>query len=97
MYQPKWVDEDIYFLVRAILSLKNEEEVIRFLEDICTITEIKELSQRLKVAKMLFEGKSYEDIEKETGASSATISRVKKFLLYGADGYKIVLERLNKG
>lgn len=97
VYKPKWVDEDITFLVKAILSLENEEEVIRFLEDICTITEIKELSQRLKVAKMLFEGKSYEEIEKETGTSSATISRVKKFLLYGADGYKIVLERLSKG
>jgi TrpR-related protein YerC/YecD len=95
-YRPKWVDDDVDFLVNAILSLKNEEEVLRFLEDICTINEIKELSQRLKVAKMLYEGKSYEEIEKETGASSATISRVKKFLYYGADGYKTVLDRLIK-
>jgi TrpR-related protein YerC/YecD len=95
-YRPKWVDDDVEFLVKAILSLKNEEEVLRFLEDICTINEIKELSQRLKVAKMLYEGKSYEEIEKETGASSATISRVKKFLYYGADGYKTVLDRLIK-
>lgn len=98
-YNPKWIDDDIYFLVKALLTLRNEEEVLRFLEDICTITEIKELSQRLKVAKMLYEGKSYEEIERETGASSATISRVKKFLLYGAEGYKTVLDRLmkNKG
>ncbi|MCX7720930.1 MAG: YerC/YecD family TrpR-related protein [Dictyoglomus thermophilum] len=98
-YNPKWADEDVYFLVKAVLTLENEEEVLRFLEDICTITEIKELAQRLKVAKMLYEGKSYEEIEKETGASSATISRVKKFLLYGAEGYKIALDRLmkNKG
>ncbi len=98
-YNPKWIDDDIRFLVKALLVLKNEEEVLRFLEDICTITEIKELSQRLKVAKMLYEGKSYEEIERETGASSATISRVKKFLLYGAEGYKNVLDRLmkNKG
>jgi len=95
-YRPKWVDDDVEFLVKAILSLKNEEEVLRFLEDICTINEIKELSQRLKVAKMLYEGKSYEEIEKEIGASSATISRVKKFLYYGADGYKTVLDRLIK-
>lgn len=95
-YRPKWVDNDVDFLVNAILSLKNEEEVLRFLEDICTINEIKELSQRLKVAKMLYEGKSYEEIKKETGASSATISRVKKFLYYGADGYKTVLDRLIK-
>uniref|UniRef100_A0A7C3MJZ8 DNA-binding transcriptional regulator n=1 Tax=Dictyoglomus thermophilum TaxID=14 RepID=A0A7C3MJZ8_DICTH len=95
-YQPKWVVDDVKFLVKAILSLKNEEEVLRFLEDICTINEIQELSQRLKVAKMLYEGKSYEEIEKETGASSATISRVKKFLYYGADGYKTILDRLIK-
>jgi TrpR-related protein YerC/YecD len=95
-YNPKWIDDDIYFLVKALLTLKNEEEVLRFLEDICTITEIKELSQRLKVAKMLYEGKSYEEIERETGTSSATISRVKKFLLYGAEGYKTVLDRLIK-
>jgi len=95
-YRPKWVDDDVDFLVNAILSLKNEEEVLRFLEDICTINEIEELSQRLEVAKMLYEGKSYEEIEKETGASSATISRVKKFLYYGADGYKTVLDRLIK-
>jgi len=50
-YNPKWADEDVYFLVKAVLTLENEEEVLRFLEDICTITEIKELAQRLKVAK----------------------------------------------
>jgi len=96
-YEPKWVDDNIKVLVKAILTLKNEEEVLRFLEDICTINEIKELAQRLMVAKMLYEGKSYEEIEKTTGTSSATISRVKKFLYYGADGYKIALSRiLNK-
>ena len=95
-YHPKWVDENIDFLVEAILSLKNEEEVLRFLEDICTVVEIKELAQRLQVASMLYDGKSYEEIEKETGTSSATISRVKKFLNYGADGYKLVLERLKE-
>lgn len=95
-YEPKWVDDSIKELARAILVLETEEEVLRFLEDICTINEIKELAQRLIVAKMLDEGKSYEEIERITGKSSATISRVKKFLYYGADGYKIVLDRLRK-
>ncbi|MCS7202525.1 MAG: YerC/YecD family TrpR-related protein [Dictyoglomus sp.] len=95
-YEPKWLDENIKELVRAILVLETEEEVLRFLEDICTINEIRDLAQRLVVAKMLDEGKSYEEIEKVTGTSSATISRVKKFLYYGADGYKIVLDRLKR-
>ncbi|MGB9857295.1 MAG: YerC/YecD family TrpR-related protein [Dictyoglomaceae bacterium] len=95
-YEPRWVDESIKDLVRAILLLETEEEVLRFLEDICTINEIRELAQRLIVAKMLDEGKSYEEIAKVTGTSSATISRVKKFLYYGADGYRIVLDRLRK-
>ncbi|MEN2985019.1 MAG: YerC/YecD family TrpR-related protein [Dictyoglomaceae bacterium] len=95
-YEPKWLDENIKELVRAILVLETEEEVLRFLEDICTINEIRDLAQRLIVAKMLDEGKSYEEIEKVTGTSSATISRVKKFLYYGADGYKIVLDRLKR-
>jgi len=95
-YYPKWVDKNVDFLIKAILSLKNEEEVLRFLEDICTVIEIKELAQRLQIASMLYDGKSYEEIEKETGTSSATISRVKKFLNYGADGYKLVLERLKE-
>ncbi len=95
-YEPRWIDDSIKELARAILVLETEEEVLRFLEDICTINEIKELAQRLLVAKMLDEGKSYEEIERVTGTSSATISRVKKFLYYGADGYKIVLERLRR-
>ncbi len=95
-YEPRWIDDSIKELARAILVLETEEEVLRFLEDICTINEIRELAQRLVVAKMLNEGKSYEEIERVTGTSSATISRVKKFLYYGADGYKIVLDRLKK-
>jgi len=75
-------------------QLKNERECYSFFEDLATINEIKEFSQRLEVARMLNEGSTYEEIAHKTGASSATISRVKKCLNYGADGYKLVIERL---
>ncbi|MBE6584576.1 MAG: hypothetical protein E7649_06355 [Ruminococcaceae bacterium] len=80
--------------VNALLKLKTEEECIAFLEDICTIKEIQDISQRLLVAKMLNEGEKYQNIEKQTGASTATISRVNKCLAYGSGGYKIVLDRI---
>lgn len=81
-------------LFKAILLLQDEEECYKFFEDICTINEIKSIAQRLEVAKMLKEGATYEEIAKLTGASTATISRVKRCLNYGADGYKMVLQRL---
>ncbi|MCX7779762.1 MAG: YerC/YecD family TrpR-related protein [Negativicutes bacterium] len=81
-------------LVEAILLLKTREECYQFFEDICTIAEIKAMAQRLEVARMLKEGYIYDDIVEQTGASTATISRVKRCLYYGADGYKIILERL---
>lgn len=80
-------------LFEAILTLETVEECYRFFEDLATIGEIKALAQRLEVAKMLDTGMTYEDIVDATGASTATISRVKKCLHYGADGYRIVLER----
>ncbi len=81
-------------LLEALLSLKNTEECYAFLEDVCTISELKALSQRLEVAKMLDAGEKYEDIVKKTGASTATVSRVKRCLFYGADGYAIVLKNM---
>lgn len=83
-------------LFQAILTLETVEECYRFFEDIATIGEIKALAQRLEVAKMLDSGMTYEDIVAATGASTATISRVKKCLHYGADGYRIVLERSHR-
>ena len=80
-------------LFKAILLLENEEECYQFFEDICTIGEIKALAQRLEVARMVQAGFIYDDIVAKTGASTATISRVKRCLLYGADGYKIALSR----
>lgn len=79
---------------QAILSLKNEEECEKFFADAFTIREIKEISQRYAVAEMLYEGKIYNEIAKETEASTATISRVNKCLNYGEGGYKLVLKRL---
>lgn len=81
-------------LFRAVLSLQTVEECYRFFEDACTIKELKDLGQRFAVARMLAAGKVYTEIGKETGASTATIGRVNKSLLYGRDGYKIAIERL---
>ena len=81
-------------LCEAVLALSNQEECYQFFEDICTISELKAMSQRLEVARMLREAHTYEDIVERTGASTATISWVKRCLNYGADGYNIVLERL---
>ncbi|QOR66888.1 hypothetical protein IM538_01540 [Cytobacillus suaedae] len=81
-------------LFNAILSLKDIEECYRFFDDLCTINEIQSLSQRLEVARMLQEGFTYHKIETETGASTATISRVKRCLNYGNDAYTMALDRL---
>ena len=84
-------------LFEAILTLKNVEECYKFFEDICTIKEIQSLSQRLEVAHLLQQNKSYIEISKKTGASTATISRVNRCFTYGTGGYKAALERLEKG
>ncbi|MBE7023277.1 MAG: TrpR-like protein YerC/YecD [Clostridia bacterium] len=83
-------------LVKAVLKLETEEECFSFFEDICTIKEIQDMSQRLQVAEMLNQNKSYTEISKETGASTATISRVNKCLNYGSDGYRRVLDKLEE-
>lgn len=80
-------------LFDTILLLENREECYEFFEDLCTISELRDMAQRLEVARMLEDGSTYEDIEKETGASTATISRVKRALHYGADGYMKLLKR----
>jgi TrpR-related protein YerC/YecD len=80
----------------AILTLKDREECYQFFEDVCTVNEILDLAQRFDVACMLTEGKIYTEISKETGASTATISRVNKCFQYGSDGYKLVMDRLKE-
>ena len=83
-------------LFRAILQLKNEEECYAFFEDVCTIKELQAMAQRFRVAAQLRDNKNYNEIQADTGASSATISRVNKCLLYGSGGYATALERMGK-
>lgn len=95
-YLSKLKSEEMDNFFEAILSLKDLDECYRFFEDICTINELQSISQRLEVAKMLKERKKYIEIAGKTGASTATISRVNRCLIYGADGYNIVLNRLDE-
>ena len=78
-------------LFSAVLKLKDKEDCRKFFEDICTIKELQDMTQRLEVAALLKEGKNYQEVSKTTGASTATISRVNKCLNYGSGGYKLVL------
>ncbi|MFQ3544251.1 YerC/YecD family TrpR-related protein [Halobacillus rhizosphaerae] len=83
-------------LFEAILSLKNVEECYEFFDDLATMNEVQSLAQRLEVARMLREGFTYHKIETETGASTATISRVKRCLNYGNDAYTQALDRVEE-
>lgn len=89
-------DKNVNFLYEALLTLETPEECHKFFEDLCTVPELKAISQRLAVAKMLSEKQVYSDIVAATGASTATISRVNRSLNYGSDGYELVLSRLSK-
>ncbi|SFE21681.1 Trp operon repressor family [Peptostreptococcaceae bacterium pGA-8] len=95
-YDSKFKSADLDELFDGILTLKDREDCYRFFEDICTVNEIYAISQRLQVAKLLAAKKTYNEIEEITKASTATISRINKCLLYGADGYTRVLERLEE-
>lgn len=86
--------EQLDQLFDAILSLNTREECYRFFDDIATMSEVHSISQRLQVAKMLTQGHTYNTIEQETKASTATISRVRRALNFGSDGYTIALERI---
>lgn len=83
-------------LFDAILTLKDREECYRFFDDLCTMGEVQSLSQRLEVARMLMAGQTYHQIEEDTGASTATISRVKRCINFGADGYQMTIDRLEE-
>ncbi len=87
-------DEQTDFLFKVILSLKSIDECYSFFEDLCTFQELKAISQRLVVAKMLSEKCVYSEIVKKTGASTATISRVNRSLIYGSDGYALAFKNL---
>ena len=83
-------------LFNAVLKLKDVKDCRKFFEDVCTIKELEDMTQRLEVAKLLSLGKSYQEVSQKTGASTATISRVNKCLNYGAGGYKLVIDKEDK-
>ncbi len=89
-------NNDIKMLSEALVKIKNEDEMSALLEDLCTMGELISISQRLKVACLLSEGKSYNDVKEETGVSSATISRVSTNLNYGNGGYKFAINALGE-
>ncbi len=92
----KYESEEMLALFEAILRLENVEECAAFFEDLCTIRELQDISQRLKVAAMLDGGKNYKEISEGTGASTATISRVNRCLNYGSGGYRGALDKMPK-
>lgn len=83
-------------LYRAIISLRDEDECRRFLQDLCTVSELKAMEQRMEVAMLLDDNLIYSEILERTGASSATISRVNRCLHYGSDGYRTIIPRLKE-
>ena len=94
MYTSKLQSEATDRLFCAILALRDHEECYRFFEDVCTVGELRSIAQRWEVAELLAQGVTYNAIADKTKASSATISRVNKCLNYGADGYRLMLDRL---
>lgn len=93
--EKKLKDKNTDLFFDAILHLKSVDECYNFFEDLCTVNELKSISQRIVVAKMLREKKVYSDIVDETGASTATVSRVNRSLQYGCGGYDLVFDRMN--
>ena len=97
MYESKMQSAETDRLFDAILSLEDREACYRFFDDLCTFSEITAMTQRLQVARMLNEGKTFSQISAKTGVSSATITRVNKCLSYGSGGYRLVLGAEKKG
>ena len=93
-HSPQLKSEEVRALCQAVCLLQSEEECYRFFEDICTISELRSIAQRLDVARMLREGMTYTSIAEKTGASTATISRVNRSLQFGSDGYRLVFEKM---
>jgi TrpR-related protein YerC/YecD len=95
--EDRWITGEITELAAAMTHLRDSDEALRFLRDLCTITELRELGQRWHVARLLDAGVSYHEISERTGASSATISRVGQWLRYGRDGYRLMIDRERRG
>lgn len=94
-YESKIQSSELDQLFEGILSLRSREECYRFFEDLTTIQELRDFGQRFRVARMLDEKVPYQKITEETGMSATTIARVNKALGYGADGYRLVLDRIS--
>lgn len=92
--EDRWITDATRELAAAVASLRDPDEALRFLRDLCTVNELREFTARWEVARLLDTGESYHEISERTGASSATISRVNQWLRYGRDGYRLVLDRL---
>ena len=96
MRDSKIQSDNMDFLFQCILALRSDEECYDFFEDLCTVNELQAMSQRIIVAKMLSEKRVYSDIVRETGASTATISRVNRSLQFGCNGYEKLFERVEQ-
>ncbi len=94
-YRGRLRDPLVDRLFDAVLLLETADECYRFFDDLCTVGEIRAMALRLEVAKMLDAGRTYEEIAAETGMSTATISRIRRFLSYGSEGYRMVIDRLS--
>ena len=94
--EDRWITPEITALAETLPQLRDADEALRFLRDLCTINELQELGQRWHVARLLDEGVSYHEISERTGASSATISRVGQWLRYGRDGYRLMIDRRSR-
>ena len=95
-YDSKFKSQVMDEFFEAVLLLNDLDDCYRFFEDVCTINELRSMTQRMQVAKLLAEKKTYSEIEELTKASTATISRINKCLVYGAGGYELVIDRLKE-
>src|SRR5688572_29570741 len=91
--EDRWMTDATRDLAATVASLRDRDEALRFLRDLCTVNELRAMAERWEVARLLDQGVSYHDISERTGASSDTISRVNQWLRYGRDGYRLVLDR----
>ncbi|MBU0975620.1 MAG: YerC/YecD family TrpR-related protein [Patescibacteria group bacterium] len=94
--RPKWLTEHVESFFAAILKLRNKEECRQFFRDILSVPEVKTFAMRWRVANMLHDGITYQDIEKTTGMSSTTIARISRWLEYGEGGYKLLIKRTRR-
>ena len=94
--KPRWIDDDVDFLLKSMLKLRDRDEILDYFYDIMSVKEIKNLAMRIKIARLLGENCSYKEIERSTGISSATIAKMSKNLNYGSGGLIKVINRMSR-